>query len=227
MIIGEPIMNKKIKAVIFDYGGVICHKQDDVNIGKMLNILGINKKDFFYLYKKHRHDYDRGLINSIDYWKRIIKEIENTDDFSRGVACNTSTSINKSMIEELIRIDIASWANINYNMIELIKKIRSHFDKIAILSNMHFDFLDFLKKNNNWFNIFDERFFSCDLKLAKPDLSIFKYCMDKLNVNAADCLFIDDTEENIAAAGSIEMKTILYRSFDDFKKELYGKYISN
>jgi hypothetical protein len=77
-------MSKKIKAIIFDYGGVICYKQDDKYIKKMLNILGINKENFSYLYKKYRADYDRGIINGIDYWDNIIKEIENTNNFSRG-----------------------------------------------------------------------------------------------------------------------------------------------
>ena len=110
-------------------------------------------------------------------------------------------------------------------MIELIKKIKPNFEKIAILSNMHFDFLEFLKKNNIWLDIFNESFFSCELKLVKPDPEIYKYCIDKLNVNPIDSLFIDDTEENIIAAKNFGIKTILYRSFDEFKKELYDEYI--
>ena len=204
-------MKNKIKAVIFDYGGVLCYKQDDNCIKKMLNILKINKDDFLYQYKIHRTDYDKGLINGSKYWKNILKTINLT--------------LNEEIINKLIQIDLKSWDNINNKMIKFIKKIKSKFEKIAILSNMHFDFLQLLENKYKWLNLFNEKIFSCNLKLVKPDLSIYEYCLKKLNYDSSDCLFIDDTEDNINAAKNLGIKTILYNTFDDFKKELFENYI--
>lgn len=204
-------MDNKIKAIIFDYGGVICHKQNDESVINMINILGIAKEDFSYYYKKFRVDYDKGIINGIDYWKNILNAI--------------NLNLNEDKIKQLAKIDLDSWTNINKKMIELIKKIKPSFNKIAILSNMHFDCLNFLEKNYNWLSLFDEKIFSCNLRLVKPDLLIYKYCIDRINLQPMDCLFVDDTEENILVGRSLGLRTILFNSFNDFKKELYKKYL--
>ena len=47
---------------------------------------------------------------------------------------------------------------------------------------------------------FDEVVLSADAGVRKPDPAIFRLVLDRLGVTAEECLFVDDSEENLAAA---------------------------
>jgi HAD superfamily hydrolase (TIGR01509 family) len=46
--------------------------------------------------------------------------------------------------------------------------------------------------------------------LLKPDAEIFTVAMERWNVNPADCIFIDDTPDNIEAARHFGIEAVLY-----------------
>ena len=54
--------------------------------------------------------------------------------------------------------------------------------------NLHFD------------EVFDEQFYSCELGLAKPDPAYFSTIIDRLDLDPATVLFVDDTEVNVVGA---------------------------
>ena len=68
--------------------------------------------------------------------------------------------------------------------------------------------------------VFDEIVTSYESEMAKPDVSIFKEIIKKLNVKSSECVYIDDLEENILSAKELGMKTILFKNYAHLKKEL-------
>ena len=74
------------------------------------------------------------------------------------------------------------------------------------------------------FNIFDAFVNSAKEKVKKPNPKIYLITCKKLNVKPKNCLFMDDTEENIIAAKRLKMKTILWKKGK--KKEHLRKFIS-
>ena len=81
---------------------------------------------------------------------------------------------------------------------------------------------------------FDVISISGDLKIQKPDERIFLITIDKLGVNAEDCIYIDDRTGNLNAAKKVGMKPILLNSrnelyegisvnsFDELVKEIFS-----
>jgi epoxide hydrolase-like predicted phosphatase len=52
-------------------------------------------------------------------------------------------------------------------------------------------------------DVFDVVIFSAEVRLAKPDPRIYQLMLDKLGVQAAEAIFIDDFQENIDAAQAL------------------------
>ena len=44
--------------------------------------------------------------------------------------------------------------------------------------------------------------------MSKPDPAIYKYTLDKLEVNAEDAIFLDDLGHNLKAAKALGLRTI-------------------
>ena len=66
---------------------------------------------------------------------------------------------------------------------------------------------------------FVERFDGCVFSfregIAKPDPEIYKILLDRYGLNAEECVFIDDTEENVRSAETLGFKGIVFTGYED------------
>lgn len=100
-------------------------------------------------------------------------------------------------------------------ILEIVKKIREQYDengnrkfKLIILSNMERELVPHIKKHyKDIIDLFDDHIFSGEIHMLKPYPEIYEYVQKKHNLNHAECLFIDDLEENIQAAHNKGWKT--------------------
>jgi HAD superfamily hydrolase (TIGR01509 family) len=67
---------------------------------------------------------------------------------------------------------------------------------------------------------FDAVVASGDVGYAKPQAQIYQIMADSLAVRLDECLFTDDRQEYCDGATAVGMKAILYKDFDQFKKDL-------
>jgi putative hydrolase of the HAD superfamily len=56
--------------------------------------------------------------------------------------------------------------------------------------------------------IFSAFFSSCYLRVRKPDARIYEIALDVMQADAAACLFVDDREENVAAARAVGLRAL-------------------
>ncbi|GAA1961646.1 HAD family hydrolase [Kitasatospora viridis] len=56
---------------------------------------------------------------------------------------------------------------------------------------------------------FDEVVLSAEHGVRKPDPAIFRLVLDRLGVPAEECLFVDDSEQNLAAAAELGITPLL------------------
>lgn len=64
--------------------------------------------------------------------------------------------------------------------------------------------------------LFDAIALSYEIGAAKPDRDAYETIAYKLNVEPAECVFVDDTEAYCDAARAAGMQAIHYRGFTDF-----------
>lgn len=100
---------------------------------------------------------------------------------------------------------------LNEGFLDFIKAVRSEY-KLAIISNDSSRWSKYLREKFNINQYFDVISISGDLKIRKPDERIFRLTIEKLAVNAAECLYVDDRRGYLGAASKLGMDTILFNS---------------
>ena len=60
--------------------------------------------------------------------------------------------------------------------------------------------------------------FSCYVKLIKPDPAIYACLLEKYDLRAEECLFIDDREENIIAARELGMHAVQFENYEQARE---------
>ena len=100
---------------------------------------------------------------------------------------------------------------LNDGFLDFMKAIRKEY-KLAIISNDSSRWSKYLREKFNINQYFDVISISGDLKIRKPDERIFRLTMEKLAVNAAECLYVDDRRGYLGAASKLGMNTILFNS---------------
>ena len=78
---------------------------------------------------------------------------------------------------------------------------------VYILSNIPEDCYLYLKENGLFRDI-DGGIFSYQERKIKPDFAIYKALLQKYELDASECLFIDDKAENIEAARTLGFYTL-------------------
>ena len=202
----QRLASGRIRAVIFDYGQVLCSPPDDEAIGLMASSLRVAPERFRKLYAGPRKAYDSGNLTAEQYW--------------RSLAQQAGTTLSGGEIDRLRRIDVKMWSNIREEMLRWAGELRSAGVKTAVLSNMHCDMARYVRAQTSWFANFDCIALSTELRLAKPDAAIYHYCLEQLAVAPQEALFLDDREPNVAAAEALGMKGILAQGTSQIREEL-------
>ena len=193
-------MTINIKSILFDFGNVLSKPQNNNHIERISRLMCLGRKDLEKLYRKYRPDYDRGWINGPEYWNKILN--------------HSPVNATTDLLNELINEDILSWMDFDDRMIDWAKSSKDHGYQIAILSNMPSDELVYFRKHFDWIDIFDYTFFSCELKMLKPEPQIYRHALEEMGIAANQILFIDDIEENVNAAKELDINSVLYETFE-------------
>ena len=206
-----------IKAVILDYGEVICFPPSEREFALMAALLGIVADLFRSIYPADRAPYDRGDLTPAAYWCRFAERAR--------------VKIELRQIEELRRLDVEMWSRVNPEMIRWIECLSEAGLKTALLSNMMSDMAVHARQEFSWLNGLTCQVLSCEVRLVKPDRAIYQHCLNGLNVRPSETLFVDDNEANVKAARALGITSIRFRSMTQLRAELAGlpiqRYVSN
>jgi putative hydrolase of the HAD superfamily len=195
-----------LRAVILDYGNVLCNPPALEEMRGMAEILGVEAEGFLEFYMPSRGPYDRGDLTPAAYWTKVAE--------------GTGVRLNDELIEKLRKQDMEMWSSINLEMVEWAGYLRSVGLKTAILSNMESDMAAHMRKNFRWMSNFDSHTFSCEVRMIKPDEAIYRHCLQSLGVPASETLFVDDREENVEGARRVGLTAIRFESAGQLRDEL-------
>ncbi|UCD03982.1 MAG: HAD family phosphatase [Candidatus Woesearchaeota archaeon] len=189
-----------IKAIIFDVGKVYLKGNVADFVNNSHKILGINKK--FNSNKKVILDLDlnRGRKSLEECFRKFFQ-----------------VPISKKQMKEIKEIWLTTWAPTK-EMTELISKLKKNY-KLAILSNSEKNHTVRFNKLG-WYSQFDVLVLSHELGIIKPEKRIYEMTLERIGVVARECVFIDDQEDHLIPAKELGMKTILFKSINQLKKEL-------
>lgn len=184
--------------LLCDYGEVLSLPQDPGALAKLAALTGREERGFSAAYWRHRLPYDLGNVVAATYWDAVL-----------------GTPVDPELLAALVALDVASWTRPNPAVLAAIDAVRATGVQTAVLSNAPADIARALD-GAPWMAGFAPRLFSCDLRLAKPDIAVFAGALAILDAAAADVVFIDDRDENVAAARAAGLDARLYRGPEVF-----------
>jgi putative hydrolase of the HAD superfamily len=197
-----------IRAVILDFGMVLCHAPSDAHLDRVSKIFGIDHRTFWRHYDKNRLALDRGDISPDDYWIAFAKVA--------GLASPPSAAL----LADLKKWDMEMWLTLNDPMLDWVERLHKAGYKLALLSNLHQSFADHLRGHAAWLHHFHVPIFSAEVRRVKPEPEIYRHVIEKLGVPAGELLFIDDRQTNIDAAREHGIHSLLFTSIEDLRSDL-------
>ena len=187
------ISDKKIKNIIFDFGGVLL----DIDINKTiqafekLGIKGLSTSDIYPNPKSCFVALEMGTMSTREFFDYILENYPTDKPVSQ-----------KDLYE--------AWAALllpyKEENVEMIKKLKSENYNIYLLSNTNYPHrIRFLNNFTRQFgydmeSLFDKCYYSDDLGMRKPDSQIYKHVIEDAGLDPLETMFIDDTESNTNAA---------------------------
>ncbi len=189
----------KIKAIVFDWGGVLTKGQINNFYSKLSEV---SKLKSYAINKRIRK-----LI--IDYSK---------DKITKQKFCSISSKKLKISLLEFNKVYLCLLeVKLNKELIKLIKILKKGY-KIVLLADQFKDKSKIIRKLSN--GLFDKYFFSFEIKSTKHNKKPFIYLLKYLNLNPQEIVFIDDSKHHIKTAKNMEINSILFKNNKQLIKDL-------
>jgi putative hydrolase of the HAD superfamily len=185
---------------------VLTLPQDVASVERMIEFLGVDGSLFRRVYRQDRPAFDSGSVSGEQYWRGVVAGCDLDPD---GVD-----------LSYLIAQDITSWTQLSEAMVRFVTDVRSRVHRLAMISNMTQNTLVWMREQFDWLALFDECVFSCELGTNKPDREIYQHCLRRLDLQARECLFVDDSATNVRGARAVGMLGIRFESMEQFLVEL-------
>ncbi len=106
--------------------------------------------------------------------------------------------------------------------VEILRELKQAGYPMYALSNWPAEKYYRVRPRYDFLAWFDGTIISGDVKLIKPDPRIFALTLERIGRPAAECIFIDDSDGNVAAAAALGFQVIRYRSPEELRVELAG-----
>ena len=201
-------MDKKIKNIVFDLGGVLV----DLDFKAAIN--GLQKAGFANVKEQLQTLHQGGIFQKFELGEM------SADEFRTAIRENSTVELTDEEVDKLWN---AMLLEIPREKLELILDLRGKY-MVYLLSNtnsIHWDYVCKNAFNYRGFRVkdyFEETFLSYEMHLAKPDKAIFEKVLHDANLLPEETLFIDDSEANCKAASELGIHAHHYHIGDDLSK---------
>ena len=184
-----------IQAVIFDFGSVLVRMGDEAPRQALAEQLGVPLKALYRLVFDSETAL-RALVGELtieQHWQAVGEAL--------GVAP-----------EALPAVKAQFWSAdlVNHELVDTIRMLRPGY-KVGLLSNAWNDLRQVMQERFHFDGLFDDLVISAEVGLAKPDPRIFRLAVERLGVQPAEAIFIDDVLANVEAARGVGLQAIHYR----------------
>lgn len=177
-----------LKNIIFDIGNVI---------------LKFNK-DFLLSSFYEGDEYDLLKNETFRDWEMLDDDRISQADYKAKVSANLPKHLSPYALSVLNNWEY--FMRYTPGIQQLIYDLKNNGFKLYVLSNMTYHFIE-REYKFPIFKEFDGIVYSAPIKLLKPDPKIYEYILNKFNLTAEECLFIDDIKTNLTAAARFGINT--------------------
>jgi HAD superfamily hydrolase (TIGR01549 family) len=199
--------NHGIRAIFFDFGGVILEGFDGVDHDAIEVEFGLEAKALRkWVYRDSRYmDLQIGRV-TYDEW---------TDSIRKAMAAGGQGE----RAEEMVKRFQDAERLVNHDMVGLIKRLHGRY-KLGIISNTIPGMMDRLRRLLDFVDLFDVVVGSGDVGIAKPDEGIFLRATEEAGVTPEQSVFTDDRADFAEAARVVGMHGFHFTDYERFVEDL-------
>ncbi len=205
--------DKVLRGLLVDWGGVLTSGLD-VALGRWAELDNLDFDVYFKAVVEWLGaDPAEAEINPIHALERGQIAVP---DFERKLAALLLTRDGQPLkAEGLIERMFAHFEH-EPRMTALVRRAKGHGIKTALLSNSWGN----TYPRDTWEGMFDDLVISGEVGLRKPEPEIYLLAAQRINLQPAECVFVDDLELNVEAAKQLGMTAIHHTAYDETKREL-------
>jgi 2-haloacid dehalogenase len=197
-------------AVIFDFGGVLL----DWNPYYLLRQIMTNDTEIAALlqeidFKAWNHECDSG---------RLISEAIEDLCVQYPHRAEVLHAFNDRWMETLGRVYEKN--------VEILRSLAAQGVPLYGLSNWSADMFAKVEQEYDFFSVFKDMAISGREKTAKPEPKLAHILLKRNHLNPAECIYIDDSEDNIRMGRQVGMECIQYASSAQLREELIKRGFS-
>jgi glucose-1-phosphatase len=180
---------QKIRAIISDIGRVIVGVDISRAMQGLASSIPLSPKEIWSAIEKDPRfvDLQDGRISARDWHLHIVRRLGGNLTYDQFIQ-----AWNAALLPETLQPD-SLWAG-------LAKKYR-----LSLLSNTDPIHVAHMESTFTFFKYFPVRIYSCVVGSSKPNPVIYQEALRATKVKATEAVYIDDLEENVAAANSLGM----------------------
>ena len=202
----------KSPTLIFDLGNVVLTNDLPVHTGEQAkefcDYFKITYDNLFRGWESSWPEFRVGKISEDDFWKKFL-----------------TYALTDKIDTEFAKDFWRKHQEPKENMLDLLEKLKKKY-RLATLTTISKEWLEYKRKKFNLDNYFEIIVSSGESGFVKPDKRAYDLILKKLNIDPAECIFIDDLEVNLPPAQKLGMRTILFSRQKDLENELRSFNIS-
>ncbi len=176
---------------LFDLGGVFVPDSTKTLNREMAEYVGMTEDALADKWRDALNPLFTGKMSVLDFYSAIL---------TRG---GDSHALLRKHIDIYLRL-----YRLDQDMVKLLCQIKTRY-ATACLTNTEPEIAE-VNRQKGLYALFDHAFLSTEMGRRKPDKEMFLAVIRRLAVPPGEIVFVDDKLENVAAADSAGMKTVVF-----------------
>jgi len=194
-----------IQAVIFDYGGVVGH-MDEQEARQLEEKYGLPEGGLF------------DALYGIPEWREVELGRSSEREWLKATLARLYELAGRpipGIRQEWPKI----WRGLNQEVVALVHRLRPRY-KVGLLTNATKNLEEQVLNHQGILDLFDAVVNSAHVGVAKPDVRIYHLAAERLGVPASACVFIDDLAQNVEGAQAAGMRSFRFQGIAHLESEL-------
>jgi HAD superfamily hydrolase (TIGR01509 family) len=196
-------LNAEIRAIVFDFGGVVANADRESTVKFLTSTLNISENQIPSLMNDLQDYFSNGGTEE-EFWKEFArtKQIE----LPQNWFCDLMMIMQRSLQPIQGTIDI-------------VRELQAEGYQTAMLSDIS-EYRAKIVRGLGYYDLFNPVLLSYEIGFNKPDPQAFKILLKALALPPADIVFIDDKSENAAEANAQGIHGIQFKTPEQLRGDL-------
>lgn len=193
-----------IDTFLFDMGNVLLHFSHPLMCAQIAAVCGTSPEEIRRLLfdLKWENEFERGELTEAQFQARL------ENHFQRAIS-----------LPDLARA-ASDIFTLNAPMIPILQSLRRQGKRLVLLSNTSISHIEFIRREFDVLDYFDDCVLSYEVGAMKPQPEIFQAALQKIHCEPDRCFYTDDIADYIAAAGHYGLQADLFTTAESLAVQL-------